>query len=64
MKLLLKSQYNQLLQNGRANAERNFTGEDAIDFPPVVKMFTPDAACTWLLSELAPDEPDIAFVNR
>jgi hypothetical protein len=28
---------------------------------PVVKLFTPDAHCTWLLSELAPEEPDIAF---
>jgi hypothetical protein len=27
----------------------------------VVKLFTPDAACTWLLSELDPDDPDIAF---
>ena len=28
---------------------------------PVVKLFTPDAGCTWLLSELDPEEPDIAF---
>jgi len=26
-----------------------------------VKLFTPDAQCTWLLSELEPDDPDIAF---
>ena len=24
-----------------------------IDFKPVVKLFTPDAQCTWLLTELA-----------
>ena len=24
-------------------------------------MFTPDAAATWLLSEIAPEDPDIAF---
>lgn len=28
---------------------------------PVVKLFTPDAGATWLLSELDPEEPDIAF---
>jgi Protein of unknown function (DUF2958) len=27
----------------------------------VVKLFTPDAACTWLLTEIDPGEPDIAF---
>jgi Protein of unknown function (DUF2958) len=30
-----------------------------IDFIPVVKLFTPDAQCTWLLTELGLD--DIAF---
>jgi hypothetical protein len=35
-------------------------GED-IDPKPVVKLFTPDGACTWLLTELDPDDPDIAF---
>ena len=28
---------------------------------PVVKLFTPDAGATWLLTELYPDDPDIAF---
>lgn len=28
---------------------------------PLVKLFTPDANATWLLSELDPDDPDIAF---
>lgn len=27
----------------------------------MVKLFTPDAACTWPLTELDPEEPDIAF---
>jgi Protein of unknown function (DUF2958) len=30
-------------------------GEGALDFKPVVKLFTPDAQCTWLLTELDPD---------
>lgn len=39
---------------------RSAAGED-IDPKPVVKLFTPDGACTWLLTELDPDDPDIAF---
>ena len=35
--------------------------EDEIDFKPVVKLFNPCGAATWLLTELDPDEPDIAF---
>ena len=31
------------------------------DFWPVVKLFTPDGGCTWLLTEIDPDDPDIAF---
>src|SRR3954453_9907317 len=49
-----------LLANGRRQA--TVRGTDAeIDFRPVVKLFTPDGACTWLLSEIDPDDPDIAF---
>jgi Protein of unknown function (DUF2958) len=46
----------QLLANGAKSA----AGED-IDPIPVVKLFTPDANATWLLTELDPDTPDIAF---
>ncbi|QUS38032.1 DUF2958 domain-containing protein [Tardiphaga alba] len=31
------------------------------DHKPVVKLFTPDASATWLLSECDPDEPDRLF---
>ena len=27
----------------------------------MVKIFTPDAGCTWLLSDVDADNPDIAF---
>jgi len=43
-----------------ANGARSAAGED-IDPYPVVKLFTPDGAATWLLTELDPDDPDIAF---
>ena len=43
-----------------ANGARSAAGED-IDLVPVVKLFTPDANATWLLTEIDPDNPDIAF---
>lgn len=50
-----------LLENGKANAERIADDGNTADFWPVVKLFTPDASCTWLLTELDPEEPDLAF---
>lgn len=61
MKLLTQSIKKQLLRNGRLSAERAEDGKPEIDFAPVVKLFTPDACCTWLLTELDPEEPDLAF---
>lgn len=56
MQLFTDEQRERLLANGRRAA----AGEN-IDPPPVVKLFTPDAGATWLLTELSPNEPDIAF---
>lgn len=61
MKLLNTPIREQLLRNGRIQAALAEEGKDCADFIPVVKLFTPDANCTWLLTELDPDEPDIAF---
>ena len=62
MKLLTKSIREQLLRNGRIPlTPLTKQGEADADFLPVVKLFTPDAACTWLLTELDPEDPDIAF---
>jgi hypothetical protein len=44
-----------LLANGALSA----TGAD-IDPVPLVKLFTPDANATWLLTEIDPEAPDIA----
>lgn len=60
MKLLTKPIYDRLLDNGRKQEAVRGTPEE-IDFQPVVKLFTPDASCTWLLTEIDPDTPDIAF---
>jgi hypothetical protein len=43
-----------------ANGARSAAGDD-IDPVPVVKLFTPDANATWLLTELNPDNPSLAF---
>ncbi|TXL75133.1 DUF2958 domain-containing protein [Vineibacter terrae] len=61
MKLLTKSIHAQLLRNGRLRQARQESGRAEDDFIPVVKLFTPDAQCTWLLTELDPEDPDIAF---
>ena len=52
MTLITKALKEQLLANGRAQRAAIDKGEDALDFKPVVKLFTPDAQCTWLLTEL------------
>jgi hypothetical protein len=49
-----------LLENGRRQEPVRGTS-DEIDFEPVMKLFTPDAGCTWLLTEIDPEDPDIAF---
>ena len=49
MKLFTKAQYAKLLFNGRESVRNPNT-----DHRPVVKLFTPDAASTWLLTEIDP----------
>lgn len=54
--LLTAAVRRQLLENGqRSRSQPDF------DPAPVVKLFTPDANATWLLTELNPDNPDLAF---
>ena len=60
MKLLTKEIHKKLIENGKKQDAVRGT-EDEIDFKPVVKLFTPDANCTWLLTEIDPVENDIAF---
>ena len=76
MKLITDSLAEKLLANGRAQHAAMDQGDDALDFKPVVKLFTPDAQCTWLLTELDPDgvlafglcdlglgEPELGYVS-
>ncbi len=51
-----------LSENGRQAERLSQTCPDAAFDPlPVVKVFTPDAHATWLLSELDPQDSDRAF---
>ncbi len=59
--LLTREQRARLLANGHANRERISKGLDEHDWQPVVKLFCPWGTATWLLSELDPEDEDIAF---
>lgn len=52
MKLITKKTERRLLENGRRPDE---------DHGPVVKLFDPCGAATWLITQMDPDEPDILF---
>lgn len=54
MYLLTLAQVDQMLKNGSPENRGN-------DHIPVVKLFLPGTACTWILTELDPEEPSFAF---
>lgn len=55
MDLIKQELRNALLANGQQSQLQEH------DPFPVIKLFTPDSAATWLLTELDPNEPDRAF---
>jgi len=61
MHLITTAQRQKLLENGRAQRYALDQKLDAIDFEPVVKIFTPDGNATWLLTELDPSGEHLAF---
>jgi hypothetical protein len=52
MKLFTDEQYDKLIENGK-NYDR--------DHAPVVRLHILFTGCQWLISELNPEEPNIAF---
>ncbi|THU42062.1 DUF2958 domain-containing protein [Niastella caeni] len=52
MKLYTQAQYEQLIKNGQNRGKDHY---------PVIKLFMPGTGCTWLITELDPEEPDLAF---
>ncbi len=59
--LLTKAIRERMIRNGRVMREAQEQGRREPDFIPEVKLFNPCGAATWLLTELDPEEPDIAF---
>ena len=55
MEFYTKDELATLLANGR---KRHADDHDPM---PVIKLFTPTAGATWLITELDPDEPSVAF---
>lgn len=56
MQLITEAIRRVLVQNGESYAR-----DPGFDPHPVVKLFTPDAAATWLIVSAEPDDPDILF---
>ncbi len=61
MKLLTQEHRRRLLANGSWNQAKEKHDLEPDDFRPVVKFFCPWGGATWLITELDPNEPDIAF---
>ena len=61
MELLTPQQREQLIANGKASYAAIVADTDPPEHFPVVKLFNPCGAGTWLLSELDVQEPDMAF---
>ena len=61
MLLLTQEQRALMRANGRASAEAIGLDGKVADLKPVAKLFCPWGAATWKLSELDPEDPDIAF---
>ncbi len=61
MELLNQEIRSKLLHNDRVQRDRQLDGLKNADFIPVVKLFTPDAGCLWLLTEIDPEFPDLAY---
>ena len=55
MKLMTKAQRTLLVRQNAMNLERINDDGNTIDFKPVIKLFNPCGAATWLISELDPD---------
>jgi Protein of unknown function (DUF2958) len=60
MKLLTEAQRAQLVDYGRRQAVVKGTAGE-LDLWPVVKLFNPCGAATWLLTEIDPDDENVAW---
>ena len=58
MTLIPKDLEEPLRSNWRTRAKRT---KSAFDPEPVLRLFTPDSNCTWLITEQNPKDPDALF---
>lgn len=56
MELFTRAQFALLLLNGEA-----FDADPDFNPKPIVKLFNPVGAATWLIASVDPNNPDIAF---
>jgi hypothetical protein len=61
MKLITSDQERRMRENSAVNAASAEKDDKTEDFQPVVKLFCPWNGAAWLLTELDPEDPDIAF---
>jgi hypothetical protein len=61
MSLLTDDIRERLLQNSRLREQYQRDGLAEPGFLPVVKLLMPQSGAVWLLTELDPEDPDIAF---
>lgn len=54
--LITKAEMVKLLDNGRKSQS-----DGSFDPKPVIKLFNPTGAGTWLITEIDPENPEIAF---
>jgi len=59
MPLFTQEQRAKLLANGRATL-----ADPSFDPWPVVKLFAPDGAATWLVTEIDPEEPNCQSASK
>lgn len=57
LQLIGSDNLKRLLANGQASCD----SPEGIDHAPVVRLFVPGSGMQWLLSEIMPHEPEIAF---
>lgn len=51
----------QLIPDGTRRRLIDAGGTPKVDHPPLVNLFNPCGVAIWLISQMAPDEPDILF---
>jgi Protein of unknown function (DUF2958) len=56
MTLFTKAQHEQLITNCQTQIVNNDAGHPRHRVQPVMKLFTPDGQCTWLLTEVGDDD--------